>query len=125
MIYKKRIGNLEFRKATYLGDEPEYPSWHIDYWYPNYYYGREDEFPEDPENKAFRLYPDNHNCRVHKDCFKHKETCMAIASFDYDKEGYYVIQFIGDRPLDLNKEERELFWQLLEYGDKQLNKTRE
>ena len=65
------------------------------------------------------------NCRVHKDCFKHKQSCFAIVSFDYDKEGYYELHFIGDRPLNITKEEREIFWELLRYGDKVLNKNKE
>ena len=40
-IDSKRIGNLMFRKATYLGEEPEFPNWHIDFFYPNPYYGKE------------------------------------------------------------------------------------
>ena len=121
----KRIKNLEFRRATYLLPEdqwPENPSYHIDYWYPNPYYGHDDDYPEDPSSPSFRLYPTYPNCRVHKDCFKNPESCFAIASFDYDKEGYYELHFIGDRPLDLTKEERETFWEIIEYGDKVLNK---
>lgn len=41
---KKRIGDLEFAPASYLLPKekwPENPFWHIDYWYPNGYYGRE------------------------------------------------------------------------------------
>ena len=39
-IESLRIGNVCFRKATYLGNEPEFPSWHIYFFYPNPYYGK-------------------------------------------------------------------------------------
>lgn len=119
---RKRIGDLEFAPATYLLPEekwPKNPAWHINYYYANIYYGREDEFIKDGQ---WYLYPDNHHCRVHRDCFKHKQSCMAIGSFEYDKsEGVYEFSFVGDRPLSLNENERKTFWELIEYGYKQLN----
>lgn len=123
MIERKRIGNLEFRQATYLLPENEYPknpSYHIDYWFPNGYYGRESEFIKDGD---WYRYADEtlSFARIHKDCFKHKESCMAIASFNYDKEGYYELCFVGDRPLNITPEEREIFWELIKYGYEQLN----
>lgn len=125
MIESKRIGNLEFKVASYLLPEdklPEHPSYHINYYYPNLYYKREKDFIKEGD---WYIYPDMKNCRVHKDCFKHKQSCFAIASFDYDKEGYYELHFIGDRPLNITKEERETFWELLQYGNKVLNKNKE
>ena len=122
MIEKKRIGNLEFAPASYLLPKekwPKNPSWHINFWYPNGYYGRESEFEKEGD-----WYIDNRyglRCRIHKDCFKNPESCMAIASFDYD-DGYYELRYVSDRPLSLTKEERETFWTLIEYGYKCLNK---
>lgn len=120
----KRIGNLEIRQATYLLPTPlENPAYHIDYWYPNGYYGRENEFIKEGD---WYVYPDNHHSRVHKDCFKYPQSCMAIASFTYNKrEGYYEFEFVGDRPLQITLEEREIFWKLIEYGFKELNKEDE
>jgi len=119
----RRIENLEFAPATYLLPKdkwPEHPSYHINYYYPNIYYNRESEFIKDGD---WYKYPDNQFCRIHKDCFKNEQSCMAIASFEYDNhEGYYNIRFVGDRPLDMTEEEREIFWQLLRYGDLVLNK---
>lgn len=125
MIKKKRIGDLEFRPASYLlpiDEYPDNPAWHIDLWYPNGYYGRESEFEKDGD---WYLYPDKY-CRVHKDCFKNPQSCIAIASFNYNShEGYYELQFVGDRPISLPKEQRDTFWELLEYGFKQLNNREE
>ncbi len=117
----KRIGNLELRPASYLLPKdkwPEHGSWHIDYWYPNPYYGHEDDYTKDGD---WYYYKDK-SCRIHKDCFKHHQSCFAIASFDYDKdEEVYELHFIGDRPLDITKEEREAFWELLKLGYNHLN----
>ena len=120
----KRIGNLEFRPASYLLPKdkwPEKPAYHIDIWYPNGYYGREKDFIEDGE---FYLYPDMPNCRIHKDCFKSKESCMAIASFNYNEhEEFYELSFVGDRPIHYldTPELREDFFELIQYGNKVLN----
>lgn len=129
-IESKRIKNLEFRAASYLLSKdkwPEHPSYHIDLWMPNGYYGHDEEFPEDPKYSDYRIYPDMPFCRIHKDCFKHPETCFAIASFDWDKEGYYEVHFVSDRPLEYLKtpEDREAFWELLIYGNEQLNSNGE
>jgi len=117
-----RKGNFEFRKATYLGPEPENPSWHVDYWYPNPYYGKENEYPEDPKDKNFRMYPGEHGFRIDKSCFKYPESCFSVASFNYDGEGTYEVHFIGDRPFNLSRKETEVFWEVLTYGHNFLNR---
>lgn len=126
----KRINNLEFGPASYLlpkEEWPEHPSYNIDLFYPNPYYGRDEEFPESPLDPNFRTDPKYFNFKIHKSSFKHKECCFAIASFDWDKEGYYELHFICDRPIEylLTPEDREIFWELIKYGNEQLNKEKE
>jgi len=127
MIENKRIEDLEFRPASYLLPKdkwPENPSYDINLWYPNLYYGRDDEFPEDPLDSSYRLDPKYQNHRIHKSCFKYPESCFTIASFDYDEhERFYELHFCLDRPIEyLNiLEKREAFWKLLQYGNEQLN----
>ena len=116
-----RKGNFEFRKCSYLCEEPENPSWCVDYWYPNPYYGKEDEYPEDPINKNFRMHPKYHNHRIDKGCFKYPESCFSLVNFDCDKNGYYEVHFIYDRPFNLDPSELETFWKVLEYGHNYLN----
>jgi hypothetical protein len=119
MEIKVRLGNLELRKAVCIGNkEPEYPSYHIDKWGPNPHYKQERKYIKDGD---YYRPKDSHNCRIHKNCFKNPETCYSIASFDRDKEGFYEINFIGARPFDLNKEEREIFWKLMSIGNIILN----
>ena len=123
-IKSKRIGNLMFRKATYLGEDPEFPSWHIDFFYPNPCYGKESEYIKDGDFYVKEI--NNHYpIRYHKDCFKHKESCYAIAHFTRDNEGYYEISFIGDRPLSINEQDIKDFWELVRYGNEELNKLNE
>ena len=131
MIEKKRIGDLEFSPASYLLPKerwPENPAWDIDYWYPNGYYGRESEYIHPVvagiEQKDWYVNPMYPFGRIHKDCFKNPQSCMTIASFNYNShEGCYELGFVGDRPIQLTKEERDIFWELLEYGFKQLNEN--
>lgn len=123
----KRIENLEIRQASYLLPKdkwPKNPSYDIVLWYPNKYYGRENEFPEDKLDSSFRTDPKYWNHRIHKSCFKHPESCFVIASFVYDEhEWCYELHFCLDRPIEYldSPEKREIFWELIKYGDKCLN----
>ena len=118
----KRVGNLEIGPATYFLPKDKWPekgAYNIYYYYPNIYYGRESEYIFED---GWYLDPKFQGHRIHKDCFKNPEVCMSIASFEYDDhEGCYEFEFIGDRPLDLNQEEKKIFWELIEYGFKNLN----
>lgn len=131
MTSSKRICELEFRPASYLLPKekwPENPSWSIVLWYPNPYYEREEEFPESPLDNSYRTDPKYFNHRIHKSCFKDPETCFTIASFNYDShEDFYELHFCLDRPIEyLNTpEKREIFWELIQYGNEQLNKSKE
>lgn len=120
-MINKRIGALQLRKASYLGEEPEHPSYHINKWETNPYYGNEDKFIDHGDYYA---YPNEaYACiRIHKSCFKYPETSYAIASFDWDDhEEAYELRFVGDRPVYLTKEEKDIFWDLVEMGYKELN----
>lgn len=129
MIENKRIEDLEFSPASYLLPKekwPKNPAWQIILWYPNSYYGRDNEYPEDSNDNSYRIHPEYPSHRIHKSCFKNPECCFTIASFEYNKhEEFYELQFCGDRPIEyLNTpEKREIFWELLKYGNNQLNHT--
>lgn len=123
IIIPKRLGNLAFERASYLGKEPSHPSWYIDYWYPNDYYGKEKYFIKVDEN--YYTYPNMPNCKVSVNCFKHKECSIAICAFGYNEEKKcYELEFIGDRPityLNNSKIDQTIFFNLIKYGFKQLN----
>lgn len=118
MIQSKRIGVLEFREASYVGNKPPFVSYDIVKWYPNLYYGKENEYIK--LNHEFYCYPKNTGCRIHKDLFKSKELCIVLATFRYDyQEECYNFEFIGDRPLQLIS--WDYFRELVKYGFEQLN----
>lgn len=118
MIQSKRIGVLEFREASYVGNKPPFVSYDIVKWYPNPYYGNEKNYIK--LNHEFYCYPNNTGCRVHKDLFKSKELCIVLATFRYEsQEECYNLEFIGDRPLELSNWVN--FKELIKYGFEQLN----
>lgn len=119
-IGKKRIGALEFRPSTYICKPPENPSWEIVMYYPNFYYNKQSNYKYIGDG----MYEDNEfpQHRIHESCFKHPESCYTLGSFRYNqREDFYEFQFCGDRPMSLNKENREPFWDLLVYGNEMLN----
>lgn len=121
--FKLRIGNLGISKAGYLCEEPSHPSYHINKFQKNPHYGKEDEY-EWSEDGSYAYKPESPYWRINKSCFEHPETCYAIAEFEYDEhEDFYEIRFVGDRPFDLNEEEREIFWDLLQTGNAVFNKS--
>ena len=58
--------------------------------------------------------------RRHKSCFVYRECSYTLGTFEYDSD-CWNFQFVSDRPLGLNEEEREIFWELLTYGYKELS----
>lgn len=118
MIQSKRVGTLEFREASYVGNKPPFVSYDIVKWYSNPYYGNEKDYVK--LDHEFYYYPNNTGCRIHKDLFKSREYCIVLASFTYNsKEETYNLEFIGARPLLLT--DWDNFRKLIEYGYKQLN----
>lgn len=108
-----RINDLEFKKCSYFGIEPEYVSYEIVKWEPNTYYNKESLFKKDGNY----YISDIGNFRIHKSCFKNKETCYSIAIYKYDDyENIYNIEFVDNRPLDLSDNEWITFKKLLEKG---------
>lgn len=53
------------------------------------------------------------------------ESCFVISNFQYNShEKFYEINFVGNRPLELKDDEKNIFWDLLLTGDYILNKIR-
>ena len=46
------------------------------------------------------------------------ECCWTIATFEYDNDGYPELKYCGNRPLDLNKEQQNIFLTLIKEGYK-------
>ena len=118
MLMKKRIGNIEFRECSYIGTPPEIKSWELCYYYPNPDYGKEHLYEKDGD--FYVTVYDGIPFRRHKSCFAHRECSYSLGIFKYDSD-CWNFQFVDDRPLVLNAEEREIFWELLNYGYKELS----
>ena len=117
-MIRKRIKNIEFRECTYLCDPPEIKSWELCYYYPNPDYGNEHLYEKDGD--FYVTVYNGVSFRRHKSCFKYRESCYTLGIFKYSDDSW-SFEFICDRPLELSKEEREVFWELLEYGYNKLN----
>lgn len=116
----KRFGTLSFGLCSYLGKYPEVPGWEICRYYPNYLYGKEDEYTYIGAGRYQSKGHPNHY--VSEGCFKHKESCYTIASWQWDEhEGIYELKVCCNRLLDLDEEERKMFWEVYEYGEKIIN----
>ena len=123
-----RLGNIGLKKASYIGEEPSIPSIQVVKYQKNRYYGNEQKYKwsEDGEH-AYEIDEDGNIDKrrsIHKSCFRNPETNFALASFEYDEhEDFFELHFCGDRPLDLDSEERDLFWKILRMGNAILNKS--
>lgn len=112
-----RIGNIEFKKADYIDDNVEHKSYEIVQWVENPYYNRQSEFTKEGD-----YYCESPNFRVHKSCFENKEYCFTIAQFKYQLHQDYVLSFIDNLPLKLSKEDRDIFFDVIEYGFNYISK---
>lgn len=113
----KRIGNLAVGKCSYLGNEPEIPSYEIVKYYPNCHYGKKDEY-EYVEGGMYKKKGAPNNWLVHENCFTHPESCFTVAIWRWDKhEEIYQLESVGKRLNDLIGEERNLFWELYDWGE--------
>lgn len=125
ILEKKRIGNLEFDKCSYLLPEdmlPEHIGYGIYLYYPNSYYGKESEYIKEKDGE-FYYKPDDIYYKIHENCFKYPESCYMLAQWDWDeKYETYTFSFVDDRPvLDINEENLKDFWELVKYGFQLLN----
>lgn len=114
----KRMGNLAMGKCSYLGNEPEIPSYEIVKYYPNCYYGRKDEF-EPIGGGMYKEKGTSGDWRVHESCFVHPDSCFTVAIWRWDKhEEIYQLESVGKRLNELVGEERKIFWDLYDWGEK-------
>jgi len=86
-------------------------------WYPNSYYGKEQEYVDNGWEVGEDFYRLN-NTSIHKNCFKNPESCYTVATLHYDDgEGCCDMQTVGPRVLQLSKPEREDFFAVYEYAE--------
>jgi len=116
---KIRIENIECRFSQ---NQYEFVRW-----YPNKYYGTKNKLIAEGyelhniHDDNFILTKGNHT--IHDSCFLNPESCYVIATIVYDKKEYYTeIKSVGNRLLGLTKKERNYFFEVYQYADKQIKK---
>jgi hypothetical protein len=116
---KIRIENIECRLSQ---NQYEFVRW-----YPNKYYGTKNKLIEEGY-KLHNIHDDNFiltkgNHTIHDSCFLNPEGCFTIATIVYNKkENNTEIKSVGSRLLDLTKKERNYFFEVYKYADKQIRK---
>lgn len=98
-----RINNIECRKC-------DTPFYEIINWFPNPYYGKEDDYIKDGYE-----WNDDKTCLI-KDCyhihesnFKNEESCCVIAWIKLSDDGTVTLESVDDRILNLEPEELKDF----------------
>ena len=116
---KIRIENIECRFSQ---NQYEFVKW-----YPNKYFGTKAQLIAEgyelivSQDDDFSLVKHNHH--IHGSCFQNPESCYTIATIVYDKNEYCTeIKSVGSRLLDLTKKERNNFFEVYQYADKQIKK---
>ena len=116
---KIRIENIECRFAQ---NQYEFVKW-----YPNEYYGNKAQLIAEgyelivSQDDDFSLV--KHNYHIHGSCFLNPESCYTIATIVYDKNEHCTeIKSVGNRLLGLTKKERNYFFEVYQYADKQIKK---
>lgn len=87
-----RIGNIEYRDKN---------NKEIVYWYPNPYYGRENDYNWTDDGQF--AYKEDIRCRVHKSCFENNESCYVLAFVRENKDDEPDIQSVGSRVVRLDE----------------------
>ena len=106
---KLRTNNIELRRTSYKDNLYLFVKW-----YSNPYYKQEEKMlSEGYEDTGYSLRKGN--VSISYSCFENPEYCYVVAWLKKDKEGYYL-QTVGDRLLELSKEERDTLFEI--YGRK-------
>jgi len=119
---KIRINNLEFKE--YSTTKRNKPLYEIIKWYPNVYFGKEEELRKEGYVDNFEgwgLVKNNHN--ISKTFFDSPEICFVLAFIEKGKESW-ALRSVGERLLELTPEEWEDFHKVYTLGQNKLNKTK-
>jgi len=76
--YSKRINNIELRSVS-SNDIVRFLE--IVKWFPNKYYGHEDEYVK---YGNYYVPRNGESYNIHESCFKNKESCFTVASISID-----------------------------------------
>jgi hypothetical protein len=119
---KIRIDNIGAQPPTYIGKPPEDVDKRVVIvkFFTNPKYGKLQEYIDDGWNDiGDRIIKDM--CSIHKNCFEGKENNIVIADLTYStKEEDTFLETVGERLLNLSKEDRDTFFEVYEIAAKKL-----
>lgn len=124
---KIRINNIGARKPAYIGQPPAdaHRRLSIVQYYPCQYYGKLEEYLADGwecVDDGTRIRKDN--CTISKSFFDTEELLMSIADLKYDSsEDCTDLKTVGERVLNLSKENREDFFEVYELAARKLREA--
>ena len=124
---KIRINNIGARKPAYIGSPPAdaHLRLSIVQYYPCQYYGKLEEYLADGWqyiDEGTRLKKGN--CAISKSFFDKEELLMSIADITYDpSEGCTDLETVGERVLNLSKQNREDFFEVYEIAARKLREA--
>lgn len=117
-----RINNIGARPAVYLGKAPEDAHLHVHIvkYNVNEKYGKLEEYLKDGWEDQGRCI-----CKpqmsIDKNCFLDKEYLYTVAYLNYEEDNYFTrLESVGERLLELSKEERNDFWEVYEIANRKL-----
>ena len=91
-------------------------------WYPNSYYGAEAKYLEDGYELSGGFYKKD-NVSIGESCFKNPESCFTVATLHYDdNERCCDMRTIGSRLLDLDKQERDDFFDVYNMAEDRIHR---
>ena len=124
---KIRINNIGARPPAYIGQPPKdaHRRLSIVLYYPCQYYGKLEEYIADGweyVDDGTRLRKDN--CTMSKSFFDKEELLMSIADLEYDpSEDCTNLETVGERVLNLSKQNREDFFEVYELAARKLREA--
>jgi hypothetical protein len=120
---KIRIDNIGAQPPTYLGNPPEDVDNRlvIVKYFPNGKYGKLQEYIDVLGWENDGDYVRKNMGSIHKNCFEGKENNIVIADLTYStKEEDTFLETVGERLLNLSKEDRDTFFEVYEIAAKKL-----
>jgi hypothetical protein len=120
---KIRIDNIGAQPPTYIGNPPEDVDNRlvIVKYFPNGKYGKLQEYIDVLGWENDGDYVRKNMGSIHKNCFEGKENNIVIADLTYStKEEDTFLETVGERLLNLSKEDRDTFFEVYEIAAKKL-----
>ena len=118
---KIRINNIEIRE--YTSTKKDKPFYEIIKWYPNIYFGKEEEYIKDgyvDNGDSLKKEKPQMGHSISKNAFTLPESCYVIAFIE--KGSDWQLRSVGERLLELTPEEWNDFHQVYTLGQSKLNK---